>query len=159
MQFNPVSAYDGKEGSKKGPFRENGPAGLVTNPSCDLLIEDLRKRSALVIPNNRENLTRLIREIIEDIFKFAPRVSVRWAGSSATVTFHNYSNIDGCKVIEQKSPRCCATSPCPVCSLSGVLISEGLDKVVMLDRCSVNPSSGDVTTVFSILPSPDSTNP
>ena len=159
MQFNPVSTYDGKEGAKKGPFRENGPPGLVTNPSCDLLIEDLRKRNALVIPNNKENLSQIIREIIEDIFKFAPRVSVRWVGSSVTVTFHDYPYIDGCKAIVQKSPACCATSPCPVSSLCGVLIAEGLDKVVTIHRCSISPSSHDITTVFSIVPSLDSANP
>jgi hypothetical protein len=152
MQFNPTPTYDGRIVFNKGLFRERGPAGIVTTPSCDLLIEDFRKRNALVIPDKEEELTCLIREIIEDFFKFAPGVSVQWEGSKVTITFHDYPYIDGCKVIAQKSPQCCAMSPCPVCSLCGALIAEGLDKVVKLDRCSVSSSSKDITAVFSISP-------
>jgi hypothetical protein len=152
FQFNPISTYDKKEGSANGSFKKTGPPGLVTPPSCDLLIEDLRKKHALVIPDKEEELTCLIRETIEGFFKFAPRVSVRWEGSKVTITFHEYPYIDGCKVIAQKSPQCCAMSPCPACSLCGALIAQGLDKVISLDRCSVSSSSKDVTAVLSILP-------
>ena len=151
LQFNPTSTYDRKEGSAQGSFQKTGPPGLVTPPSCDLLIEDLRKKHALVIPDKKEELSYLIREIIEDVFKIAPRVSVRWEGSRVTITFHEYSYIDGCKVIAQKSPQCCAMSPCPACSLCGALIAEGLDKVIALDQCSVSSSPKDVTAVFSLL--------
>ena len=138
-----------------GSFREKGPAGLVITPSCDLLIQDLRKRNALVIPDNEENLTQLLRETIEDVFKFAPRVSVRWLGSSVTITFHDYPSIDGCKAIAQSSQDCCTISPCPMCSLCGALIAEGRDRVVTLDQCTISSSSRDVTAVFSLLPLPD----
>jgi len=156
MQFNPTSTYDGKEGSEKGSFREKGPAGLVTTPSCDLLIEDLRKRYALLIPDTREKISTLLQEIIEDALKCAPRFSSHWSDSTVTVTLHNYQFIDGCKAIALKSQQCCAMSPCPVCSLCGALITEGLDKIVSIDRCSVSASSRDVTAVFSVLPSKDS---
>ena len=152
FQFNPTLTYERKEGSANGSFKKAGPPGLVTPPSCDLLIEDLRKKNTLVIPDKEEELTCLIRETIEDFFKFAPRVSVKWEGSKVTITFHEYPYIVGCKVIAQKSPQCCAMSPCPACSLCGVLIAEGLDKVVRLDRCSVSSSSKDITAVFSLLP-------
>jgi hypothetical protein len=155
MQFNPASSYDGKQGAEKGSFREKGPAGLVITPSCDLLIESLRKRNALVIPDNEENLAQLLREIIEDVFKFAPRVSAKWVGSLVTITFHDYPSIDGCKVIAQGSPNCCSMSPCPMCSLCGALIAESKDRVVTLERCTPTPSSRDVTAVFSVLPLPD----
>jgi hypothetical protein len=155
MQFNPTTIYDGKQGSEKGSFREKGPEGLVITPSCDLLIQDLTKRNALLIPNNEENLTQLLQETIEDIFKFAPRVTARWFGNSVTITFHDYPAIDGCKVIAQESPDCCAMSPCPMCSLCGVLIAEGKDKVVTLDQCTISSSSRNVIAVFSLVPGPD----
>jgi hypothetical protein len=116
------------------------------------LIEDLRKNHALAIPNTKEELTYLIRETIEDFFRFAPGVSVHWGGKEVIITFHKYPYINGCKVIAQKSPQCCAMSPCPVCSLFGALIAEGLGTIVSLDRCSVSSSSKDVTAVFSLLP-------
>lgn len=156
MQFNPTSTYDGVQGSEKGSFREKGPAGLVITPSCDLLIQDLKKINALIIPDNEENLTQLLRETIEDVFKVAPKVSARWLGNTVTITFHDYLSIDGCKVIAQLSTDCCVMNPCPMCSLCGALIAEGRDRIVTLDRCTVRPSSRDVTAVFSLLPLPDS---
>jgi hypothetical protein len=152
FQFNPTSTYDGKQGSANGSFKETGPPGLVTPPSCDLLIDDIRKNHALVIPDNKEELSSLIREIIEDVFKFAPLVSVHWGGKEVIIIFNEYPYIDSCKVIAQKSQRCCAMSPCPVCSLCGALIAEGLGTIVSLDSCSVNSSSKDITAVFSLLP-------
>jgi hypothetical protein len=151
MQFNPTSTYDGKQGSEKGSFREKGPAGLVSTPSCDLLIQDLRKRNNLVIPDNDENLTQLLRETIEDFYKFAPKLSARWNGSTVTITFHDYPSIDGCKVIAQGFPDCCSMSPCPMCSLCGALIAEGRDKIVALNECSMTSSSRDVTASFTLL--------
>jgi hypothetical protein len=156
MQFNPISSYDGKQGSEKGSFKNKGPAGLVITPSCDLLIQDLRMRNALIIPDNEENLTQLLRETIEDVFKFTPKVTARWLGNSVAVTFHDYPSIEGCKIIERVSGDCCIMNPCPMCSLCGALISEGRDRIITIDRCTPGSSSHDVTAVFSILPLPDS---
>jgi hypothetical protein len=151
MQFNPTSTYEGKQGSEKGTFRETAPAGLVITPSCDLLIQDLKKKYALVIPDNEENLTQLLSEIIEDCYKLAPRLSARWNGGTVTITFHDYPSTNSCNVIAQASLDCCSMSPCPMCSLCGVLIAEGRNKVVMLNRCSSTSSSRDVTAVFTLL--------
>jgi hypothetical protein len=155
MQFNPDSTYDGKQGSELGSFREKGPAGLVITPSCDLLIQNLKKSNALLIPDNEENLSHLLKESIEDVFKFTPRITVHWLGNSVTIIFRDYPSIEGCKLISQVSKDCCFMNPCPMCSLCGALIAEGLDKIVTLDRCSIRSSSHDVTAVFSILPSPN----
>jgi hypothetical protein len=149
VQFNPTSAYYKKQG---GSFKETGPPGLVTPPSCELLIEDLYKNHALLIPNTKEDLTYLIRETIEDVYKFAPKVSVKWEDSRVTVTFHDYLYIDGCKGIAQKSRTCCSVSPCPACSLCGVFIALGLDTVVSLDYCIVSSSPQNITAAFILLP-------
>jgi hypothetical protein len=152
MQFNPNSTAKGGVGSAPGSFRETGPAGIVTTPSSDLLIQDLKKNNALVVPDNEDNLTQLLRETIEDVLKLAPRVSARWSGSTVTLTFHDYPSIYGCNVIARSSVEYCTMNPCPMCSLCGALIAEGRDKVVALDRCSPGPSSKDVTAVFSVVP-------
>jgi hypothetical protein len=152
MQFNPTSTETVSVGSAPGSFRESGPPGLVTTPSSDLLIQDLKKNNALVIPDNEENITQLLRETIEDVLKLAPRVSARWSGSTVTITLHHYPSLYGCNVIARSSPDYCGMNPCPVCSLCGALIAEGRDKVVTLERCSPSPSSKDVTATFSIAP-------
>ena len=152
MQFNPVSTYDGSELAAKGSFPEKQPSGLVTIPSCNLLIQDLKKRNALEIPNTDENFTHLLNVIIEDIFDLAQRVSASWNGNTVTITFHRYRFIEGCQIVSKESPPCCSMYPCPACSLCGVLIAEGIDKVVTLNRCTMSASSQDVTVIFSILP-------
>ena len=88
MQFNPSLIYKGSDVSSKGSFPETKPEGLVTIPSCDPLIQDLRKRKSLIIPDKEENLTLLLRETLGDILEFAPRVSARWHGSTITITLH-----------------------------------------------------------------------
>ena len=155
LQFNPTLAYTGGPVSAKKPFSRTEPTGLIITPCCDPWIQDLRKRHALVIPAKEEELIILINEIMGDIFEFAYRVSGTCRDKTTiTLTFHNYKFIDGCKAIAQKSGNFCSMSPCPVCCLCGVLIAEGTDTVVTLDKCSINSSSRDVTVVFSMRPFP-----
>jgi hypothetical protein len=150
MQFNPTSPYDGSDVSAERSFPKTGPEGLVTIPSCNPLIQDLKKRNALIIPQKEEQVIQLLREIICDIFEFAPRVSATWNGRMVTITFHRYRFIAGCQVMMQESPGCCIRNPCPVCSLCGTLIAEGTAKVVTLKGCSISTSNKDIITVFEI---------
>jgi hypothetical protein len=154
MQFNPILPYDGETISAKKSFPETGPKGLVTLPSCDPLVQQLKKRNELIIPNNEENLTQLIRETTGEIFEFAPRVTTRWHGNTVTITFHRYRFIEGCQLMALESPGCCSRNPCPACSISGVLLAAGTDRVVALDQCSISTSTRDVNLVFQILPFP-----
>jgi hypothetical protein len=155
IQFNPTLPYDGKPIYAKKSFPETGPEGLVTIPSCDPLFRHLMKRNELRIPDNNENLSQLIRETMGEIFEFAPRISTRWQGSTVTVTLHQYRFIAGCKLISVETPGCCSRNPCPACSLCGVLIASGMDKVIALEQCSVSASARDVNLVFQVLPVPD----
>jgi len=150
MQFNPASVYDGSDISAEHSFPKPGPEGIVTIPSCDPLIQDLKKRNSLIIPDKEEQITQLLSEIIRDIFEFAPHVSAIWTSSTATITIHRYRFITGCRVILQESPGCCTRNPCPVCSLCGTLIAQGTGKVVTLKKCSISPSDKDIIAVFQI---------
>ena len=154
-QFNPTRSYSGSQVSAKESFPKTGPAGLVSIPSCELLIQELKTRNALVIPDKEEDLSMLIDETIGEVFDFASRVSASWHDNKVTITFHGHRFIGGCKTIAQESRDYCAMAPCPVCSLCGTLLAEGTDRVVALDQCSINSSSHDVTAIFSILPLPD----
>lgn len=153
MQFNPGSSYEGGDVSARSSFPKTGPAGLVTIPSCDPLIQELRKRNSLVIPDNEEQVTQLLRETTGEIFEFAPRVSAIWDRGSVTITYERYRFIAGCTFIAQESPGCCTRNPCPACSLCGALLAEGTDKVVRLDQCSLSSSNQDVIMIYSLFPS------
>lgn len=160
MQFNPTMTYSGGTVSAKEPFTKIETPGLVITPCCDPWIQDLRKRNGLVIPTKKEELIILINEIIGDVFGFASRVSGSWRDPTMVeLTFHGYRFIEGCKAIPDESRKCCTMNPCPVCCLCGALIAEGTDTVVTLDKCSIKPSSQDVTMIFSLLPSRKVTSP
>jgi hypothetical protein len=152
MQFNPASTYNGGEVPAQTSFPKKEAAGLVTIPSGNPLIQELRKRNALVIPENEEQLAQLIRETAREIFEFAPRVSASWNKDRITIIFHHYRFIAGCQYMAQESPGCCTRNPCPACSLCGVLIAEGRNKVVSLEECSVSASKQDVIIIYSIMP-------
>jgi len=159
MQFNPALTYSGSNISAKDPFTKTGAGGLIITPSCEPWIRDLKKRNAMVIPDKEEELITLINETICEVFEFATRVSGSWRDNTVTLTFHRYQFIDGCKAIGNESEELCPMNPCPVCSLCGALIAEGTNKVVTLDRCTINSSSHEVTAAFSILPSQKGNSP
>jgi len=150
MQLNPVMDYDASVISADNSFLGSGPHGLITEPSCNLLVYDLKKRNAMVIPAESEELTTLLNETIGDTFDFASRVSADWNGSLVTITLHDYLFTESCRTTEERSPECCAKFPCPVCSLCAVLIAEGLDEVVLLEKCSCSERSQDVTLSFLV---------
>src|SRR5665647_1458093 len=127
MLFNPVSTYQGYPARSGDSFPPSGPPGLVTVPSCDPLIRDLKLTNTLPKTVSKEEVTRLLRETISGIFEFAPGVSASWQENTVTVTFHGYRFIDGCQLIARESPHCCSMHPCPACSLCGASVSEGMD--------------------------------
>jgi hypothetical protein len=148
MQLNPISKYYTGIVSAKESFTEKEPHGIVTIPTSDPLIQDLRKRNALVVPKQVEDLSILIDETISEIYEFAPHTTTIWDSNTVTITLHEYRLIEGCLFARSESPHCCARYPCPVCSLCGTLIAECLNKAVALEQCSAS-SSQDVTAVFS----------
>jgi hypothetical protein len=148
MQLNPVSKYYSGTVSAKGSFTEEEPRGLVTIPTSDPLIQDLRKRNALVIPTRAEDLSILINETISDVYEFASYTTTTWDRNSVTITLHEYRFVEGCLFARSQSTHCCARYPCPVCSLCGTMIAECINKAVALEQCSAS-SSQDVTAVFS----------
>jgi hypothetical protein len=156
MLFNPVSTYHGSPVRSGDSFPPSGPPGMVTVPSCDPLIRDLKVRNTLPKTVSREEVIRLLRETISGIFEFAPGVSASWQKNTVTVTFQGYRFIDGCQLIARESPHCCRMHPCAACSLCGALMAEGMDTIVSLDQCSSDASSQTITAIFSLLPGPDS---
>ena len=157
VQFNPSLLYNGSTVSVTGSFPKTGPAGVVTKPSCNPLIQDLKKKNMAILPDTEENITQLLREIFGEIYELTSKVSVQWdgytwEGTTVSITFHHYRLMGGCKVIAQESPGCCTRNPCPACSLCGALIAEGTGRVVTLQECSMESSFRDVTAVFLILP-------
>ena len=154
MQLNPVSNQTERIILTKKTFTDGKIPGILTVPAGDPLLQDLRKRNAMVVPEGKDGLEVLLNESISDILEFADTVSTTWEENTVTIILHKYRFIDGCIFIQSLSPHCCTKFPCPVCSLCGTLITEGTSKIVRVERCSVS-SPNDVTAVLSFSePSP-----
>jgi hypothetical protein len=151
MQYNPSSTYSGGMIPAQEPLVDTSERGLVTIPTCDPLIQVLKKSHGLVLPANKEQVTQVLRETAGEIFELAPQISVRWNGNTITLKLQKYRFIEGCNVVFREAPDSCTRSPCPVCSLFGALIAEGMDKAVTLEQCSISPSHEDLVMVWSIV--------
>jgi hypothetical protein len=148
MQFNPESTYSGDMDAFTESFAEEASRGLFTIPSADPLMQDLRKRHALIIPKRVDQLPILIRETVSDVFEFSPKVTTDIGRDKITVTLHKYRFIEGCLYARSVSPNCCTRFPCPACSLCGMLIAECTGKAVAMEVCDLT-SNRDITAVFS----------
>jgi len=152
VQFNPVSVYGGEPVTGDSFVAGPGAAGLVTVPSGEPLLLEVRERHQLVIPADPAALLDLIREVGVDLLEVADRIRNERDERTITVMMEGYRLIGGCLAISAESPRCCSTHPCPVCSLVACLLAEGLGTVIQVERCSPNAERQSVTAVFSLLP-------
>jgi hypothetical protein len=155
MIFNPLSTWQGNPARSDDSFSLSGSAGLITVPSCDPLLRDIKKRTTLPAAASEEEITRLLKETISGTFELASGVTITWQNDTVTVTLHDYRFIDGCQIVAEESPRCCIMHPCATCSLCGALIAQGKATVVSLDQCSPDLSKQEITAVFSVLSAPD----
>jgi hypothetical protein len=157
LQFNSTQPYTGSPVNATGSFIKTSPAGTVFTPSCNPLIQDLKMKNMITLPDTEENITQLLCEVLGTVYDLAQKVSVQWNGHSwegnlISIRLHHYRLIEGCRVIAEESPGCCTKNPCPACSLCAVLIAEVTGKVVSLQECSMGPDSSDINAVFLILP-------
>ncbi|MCX6690275.1 MAG: hypothetical protein NTZ39_11410 [Methanoregula sp.] len=152
MQFLPVAVYDGASLPSETFVSSSDNAGVLFVPSGDPLLREIREREQLVIPQEMAAIKDLIREIGVDVLEVAERDFVNEDNEIITVTMEGYRLIRGCKDIARESPRCCTAISCPVCSLFACLLAEGTGSVVQVERCSAQPDTGTVTTVFTLLP-------
>jgi hypothetical protein len=147
MQFVPVSVFSGDAAIVQGePFvAPPGPAGLLAVPAGAPLLEELRARHNLAIPEDPAVIPDLVREVIVDLLEVAERAVTEVNDATVSVRMEGYRLHPGCVALGHESPRCCLVSPCPVCSLVACLLVETTGRTVQVERCS--PGDKDPATV------------
>jgi hypothetical protein len=150
MQFIPVSTYDG--GKLEGNSFVSGPGGtgVLLPPAGETLKTYLRERSDLVIPDTMEEVLILIKETGEELLGVTNNVKALKAGTGVSISLSNYLLIEGCRKVTSESPGCCLLNPCAICSLFGMIISEGLNQPVMIERCRPYKQEARVDILFSL---------
>jgi hypothetical protein len=157
IQFNPTGVYNGIPKNLTDSFSTTSPTGIISRPSCSPLINDLKKRNIIILPDTEDTISQLLDELFAAVYTIASKVSIQgngnsWEGNQVSLRIHHYRLIEGCRVIAEESPGCCTKNPCPACSLCGALIAEVSGKVVTLQECSIDANSRDIRAVFIILP-------
>lgn len=150
LQFVPVAEYDGSPLPMDTFVATATAAGLLTVPSGYHLLRRLETEENLAVPQDFPAIGDLLKEVAVDVMEVADRVTVAEDDQLVSVTMEEYRFLPGCRAMVAESPKCCTTSPCPVCSLYACILAEGTGKAVRVERCS--PGTGSVTAVFSLLP-------
>jgi hypothetical protein len=125
MQYNPVAGYRPVDLTDDASFQtaQESP-GVLSIPSGIPLFELLQEDRSLFLPSNVPGILQAAREVHEDLLEIADRVIVASGTEEIVVTFENFRLITACRKVA--SPRDCIVAPCPVCSITAVLLAAGL---------------------------------
>jgi hypothetical protein len=148
VQFIPVTAYS-LPTTEGGTFVSEGRAhGILTIPSGTPLLAWARESSRILLPGSVEEWVVLARELGEEVLGIADAVEGGWSGDCVTLTLKGYRFMDGCDAMRRESPKCCTMNPCPVVSMAGCLLAEGIGKVIEVRSCTPLPDRQSVTMIF-----------
>jgi hypothetical protein len=145
MQFNPVGGTIPERITEDRTFYidENNP-GVLTVPSGVPLFLTLTRDRAFIIPSDESQLIEAIREMNEDLLEVTEKLTLTRSGDKIVIELKNFLLLEGCKIIQDESPRNCVTAPCPICSFIGIMLAKGLDSPVTTDLFTV---TGDTLTI------------
>lgn len=152
MQLIPVAEYSG-EAIHGDTFVTAGSdcAGMLVLPVAHPLIIDLKKRSQLMIPGEKDMFQEFFIEVIVNVLEMARGIRTTWTDEGVIIQIDGYRLIEGCRRISAESPACCTMNPCILCSLIASCIAEGLDTPVRVERCIPEKGKDSVEAIFSVL--------
>ena len=148
MQFIPVTTYSGPPGEGGTLSFGEGAHGVLVVPSGAPLLARVRENTKLLVPGTVEDWVVLCRELFGEVLGVADTARGGKAGDCVTLTLEGYRFLDGCEAMRKESPRCCSMNPCPVASLAGCLLAEGLGQVIEVRFCTPNRARRSVTLVL-----------
>lgn len=150
IQFIPVTSYTGGLLEGNSFVAGSGGNGMLIPPAGAILMSDMKKKTALLIPDTIDEILILIRELSEDLLEVADTVQVQKTGNGISIVLNNYLLIEGCRAATSESPACCLMNPCPVCSLFGMIICEGTNTPIMIERCRPDTKAANVEILFTV---------
>jgi hypothetical protein len=148
MQFIPVTAFSGLPPEGDTFVSGEHAHGLLVAPSGAALLARIREKTRLLLPGSVEEWVVLARELATEVLGIADAVEGGWSGDCITLTLAGYRFLDGCAAMRRESPKCCTMNPCPVASMAGCLLAEGIGRVVEVRSCTPSPDGGSVTLIL-----------
>ncbi len=151
MHLIPVGDYSGELIDGSVFISGEECSGLLLPPVCLPLLHELKRSFQLTIPDSKEELSILIKEIVVDVLEVAGDLEVSWSGNGVHIRMDGFRLYRGCRQVSEESPACCTLSPCVICSLFATCISEGMERPVQVDRCVPEKSTGMVDIIYTVL--------
>jgi hypothetical protein len=151
MQFNPVvGAIPERLGENQTFYTGKDSPGILTVPSGNVLLEMMEHDKTIALPSSEPKLLEALREVNQDLLEIADIALVTRYGNEIVVELKNFKLIEGCIKIRDESPRNCITAPCPVCSLTGIIIAKGLGKTCVMQEVVVDTETANVEIHIAI---------
>jgi hypothetical protein len=135
-----------------------GAAAVRLVPACAPLLERLRQKHALEIPEEDDALLACIVEVCDDLLEIAEKTEARRDGANIVVTLAGYRLMPGCRAIRAASPKCCTMIGCPVCSLLAAIAALGTGGPTKIEHAAVDEKRG-VLRVMITGPAPRGADP
>lgn len=135
VQFSPVAEFKGYPEGGSDVFRvSDESAGISVRPACSSLYEALCEDYGFVIPDEMtpDVYSEILGNVFVDHLRVAGKVTAKQAGDDYEITVEDFMLKDACRTIRSESPKCCTSSPCPVCSLFACVLCKGLGKPVFI---------------------------
>jgi len=151
MHLIPASGYLGELVEGEVFVTGVGCSGMLIPPACLPLLEELKTRYHVTIPDSREELSILFHEIVVDVMEVAVNVRFDWSDTGVRIRMDGYRLLNGCRLVSKESPACCTLNPCVICSLFATGIAEGLHQPVQIERCTPVEKEGVIETVLTFL--------
>jgi hypothetical protein len=145
-EFRPPGPPDGRTFLLEG----EGGHGIALAPAGKPLLALLEKEYGLTIPREEAGLFTLLEEVGQQVLSLAETVTAVRSGENVVVELRNYRLIEGCRAMQETSPRCCSIYPCPVCSLFACLLARGTGKAFTLEQTLQEGSS--LRLIYSGIP-------
>jgi len=103
--------------------------GLVIDPPGQGLFRYVQSIGALFTSEGLENE---IKDVLENNLELASKVSVKTGGNTVTISMSNIACSNMCEAIRRDHPEICTRTGCPICSLAGCMVADGMGKKVRI---------------------------
>ncbi len=153
VQFNPAGASptpDTFTGSTL--VVHEGAVGLSLPPLAVPLWRHLRDQYGLITPDGIESSLSAFREVLVVSLELADAVATSIEGEDLVIAISGYRLFDGCRIMQNESPKVCTMFPCAVCGLIGLITADATGTAWVYDRIVLSEEDRSVTITLRRLP-------
>ncbi|MCP1715422.1 hypothetical protein J2T58_001280 [Methanocalculus alkaliphilus] len=127
---------------------EEGSVGLSVPPSALPLRNHLRDEYGLDTSIGVESALSAYSEAIITCLELADQVQASVEGDDPVIEITGFTLFEGCRVVQNESPKCCTMVPCAICGLAGLLLAEATGRPWIYDQITMNPEDRSVRIVL-----------